>query len=114
VISGGFLLKSIAALPKGSEVFDSYGVKSNSRFLLNYGFVEPQNVFNEYEFGLKFDSRFPLYTQKIWMFPNLKNAFIGFKLTQNYDSESFSEFMGFLRFAAIKDEEELDFVKVRF
>lgn len=28
----------------GEEVFDSYGLKSNSRFLLNYGFTEPNNI----------------------------------------------------------------------
>jgi histone-lysine N-methyltransferase SETD3 len=27
----------------GSEVFDSYGRKCNSRYLLNYGFVVPDN-----------------------------------------------------------------------
>lgn len=44
--SRGFVVTSLKEIPPGSEVFDSYGQKCNSRFLLNYGFVLPNNPHN--------------------------------------------------------------------
>lgn len=46
-IQGGFVIESVEDIERGSEVFDSYGRKCNSRFLLNYGFVMPNNDANE-------------------------------------------------------------------
>lgn len=36
---GGFVVEALRDISQGSEVFDSYGQKCNSRFLLSYGFV---------------------------------------------------------------------------
>jgi protein-histidine N-methyltransferase len=36
---GGFVVESLREIAQGAEVFDSYGQKCNSRFLLSYGFV---------------------------------------------------------------------------
>lgn len=44
--SKGFVVQSLKEISAGSEVFDSYGQKCNSRFLLNYGFVLPNNPYN--------------------------------------------------------------------
>ena len=35
----GFVIEALEDIPQGVEVFDSYGKKCNSRYLLNYGFV---------------------------------------------------------------------------
>ena len=35
----GFVIESLMDVEAGSEVFDSYGRKCNSRYLLNYGFI---------------------------------------------------------------------------
>lgn len=43
----GFVIQSLRPIEAGSEVFDSYGQKCNSRFLLNYGFTLPANSHNE-------------------------------------------------------------------
>ena len=44
----GFVVVNIdEKIPKGAEIFDSYGSKCNSRFFLNYGFVQPNNSYNE-------------------------------------------------------------------
>ena len=40
---GCFIIESLGDLPAGCEVFDSYGRKCNSRYLLNYGFVVTDN-----------------------------------------------------------------------
>lgn len=43
----GFVIQSLREIEAGAEVFDSYGQKCNSRFLLNYGFTLPANSHNE-------------------------------------------------------------------
>ena len=47
----GFVIESIEEVEIGNEVFDSYGRKCNFRFLLNYGFVLPNNADNEIVIG---------------------------------------------------------------
>lgn len=42
-----FFIESLEDISPGDEVFDSYGKKCNSRFLLNYGFVLAENLANE-------------------------------------------------------------------
>ena len=43
----GFVIQALKAIPMGTEIFDSYGQKCNSRFLLSYGFTLPDNPHNE-------------------------------------------------------------------
>lgn len=42
-----FVIESLKDIEVGQEVFDSYGKKCNSRFLLNYAFVIPNNKENQ-------------------------------------------------------------------
>jgi len=107
----GFILKSTCFKEKNTELCDSYGVKSNTRFLLNYGFIDPENGSKEYEFGLKFDNTFPLYEEKIKLFPNLSDAFISFRLVID-ENDGFSELFGFLRFAMIHTQDDLRSLQV--
>lgn len=39
----GFIIDALENIGKGVQIYDSYGRKSNSRFLLNYGFVIENN-----------------------------------------------------------------------
>lgn len=39
-----FIVTALQTIPKGDQVFDSYGKKCNSRFLLNYGFTIEDNT----------------------------------------------------------------------
>lgn len=41
---GAFTVTATAAIAAGAQVYDSYGLKSNHRFLLNYGFSVEQNI----------------------------------------------------------------------
>ena len=43
----GFVIEAVTEIDKNKEIFDSYGRKCNSRFLLNYGFILPNNESNE-------------------------------------------------------------------
>lgn len=40
---GAFTITSLAQLRAGQQVYDSYGKKCNSRFLINYGFAVENN-----------------------------------------------------------------------
>lgn len=42
--SEAFTITTLQCIPRGAEVFDSYGQKCNHRFLLNYGFCVEENV----------------------------------------------------------------------
>lgn len=45
-------------------IFDSYGRKCNSRFLLNYGFVVEDNDANEVQIAVQIDLTDPLLNLK--------------------------------------------------
>ena len=45
---GGFIIESLEDIKRGEQVYDSYGKKCNTRFLLNYGFINLNNDANEY------------------------------------------------------------------
>lgn len=51
------MIQSMSEIHPGAEIFDSYGQKCNSRFLLNYGFALANNHHNEVV-PLKLDRRF--------------------------------------------------------
>lgn len=46
-------------------MYDSYGKKCNTRFLLNYGFINLYNNANEYPFNIKMEDKDKLAAQKI-------------------------------------------------
>jgi histone-lysine N-methyltransferase SETD3 len=43
----GFIIDALEPIPAGTPVLDSYGLKCNSRYLLNYGFAIDKNPANE-------------------------------------------------------------------
>ena len=43
----GFIIESLKDIKEGQQIFDSYGKKCNSRYLLNYGFVMENNPENQ-------------------------------------------------------------------
>ena len=49
----GFIIEACEDIKRGDQVFDSYGKKCNTRFLLNYGFINLDNDANEYPFTVK-------------------------------------------------------------
>jgi len=60
-----FIIQALQEIESEEQVYDSYGKKCNSRFLLNYGFIVDNNESNEYPFTLELKETDPLYTQKI-------------------------------------------------
>jgi len=42
-------------IERGDQIYDSYGKKCNTRFLLNYGFINLNNDGNEFPFKIALD-----------------------------------------------------------
>ena len=78
--SEAFIISATSPIKKGEEVFDSYGKKCNSRFLLNYGFTLEDNEDNEY--------KMTLYINKLWK---------KFSLKKDIYSPQSLIFLGFIR-----------------
>ena len=53
----GFNIEAVEDITRGQEVFTSYGTKCNSRFFLNYGFVNLVNDANEVHITANMDPR---------------------------------------------------------
>ena len=51
----GFIIEALEDIKRGEQVYDSYGKKCNTRFLLNYGFINLDNDANEYPLTVKMD-----------------------------------------------------------
>ena len=106
-ISDSFQIEAYGDCAANSELFDSYGKKCNSRFLLNYGFIEEDNDANEFSFVIDFDSSFPLYKEKQDYSPQLNSHNFRFKLSKDFDSNKLIELMSFIRFCLIDDPVKL-------
>lgn len=62
---GGFIIEALEDIKRGDQIFDSYGKKCNTRFLLNYGFINLNNDGNEFPFRVSLDpENDPLFAQK--------------------------------------------------
>ncbi len=52
---GGFIIEAGDDIPRGDQIYDSYGKKCNTRFLLNYGFINLNYDGNEFPFKVALD-----------------------------------------------------------
>jgi histone-lysine N-methyltransferase SETD3 len=81
-----------------SKVYDSYGKKCNSRFLLNYGFIVDNNDGNEFPITLELNPSCPLYSYKLNLLKPSKEFKKTFRLPVNFNEEVVNEYFSFLRF----------------
>ncbi|CAD8159503.1 unnamed protein product [Paramecium pentaurelia] len=102
----GFIIETDENIEKGQMIFDSYGSKCNSRFLLNYGFVVDDNNANEVNVIVEPDGPIPLIQLKEGLIRDILQFPKSFRLVIDPDDVNFSDFMSFIRFILIKDENE--------
>ena len=84
-------------IKRGDEVYDSYGKKCNSRFLLNYGFINLNNDANEFPFKIYYNLEDPLVNVKKEMINDLAD-FKKFRVVDNLEDKIMHEFLSWLRF----------------
>ena len=93
-----FVIQALEDIEQGNEVFDSYGKKTNARFLLNYGFALEDNDTNEVTLTLVFNDTYPMFNIKKNFFQSEFEFIKSFILNDNiYESQLF-ELLSFLRF----------------
>ena len=93
----GFIIEALEDIKRGEQVYDSYGKKCNTRFLLNYGFINLDNDANEFPLTVVMDENDPFAQQK--------GELIGgqlvhktFRVQVNFEEPIMSRFLSFLRF----------------
>ena len=97
-----FVIQAIENIKEGKEIFDSYGKKTNARFLLNYGFCLDDNDTSEYLLTINFNEKYPLFNDKKKLFKHeCENDYKinrNFCLNNNFYESQIVELLSFLRF----------------
>lgn len=70
----GFIIEATEDIKRGQQVYDSYGKKCNTRFLLNYGFINENNDANEFPLVVRLKVEDPLFEQKAIMIKEVNNC----------------------------------------
>lgn len=94
----GFIIEACDDIPRGSQVYDSYGRKCNSRFFLNYGFINMNNDANEVPIIVHLNKEDPGYEVKLKLI-NEKKDFMKFRVVDNLDEPVMHEFISWIRYA---------------
>jgi len=93
-----FVIQATEDIKEGNEIFDSYGRKTNARFLLNYGFCLEDNDTSEFLITINFNENYPLYEEKKKFFQNEYELVRRFNLNNNFYESQIIELLSFLRF----------------
>lgn len=102
----GFIIESLEDIPRGEQVYDSYGRKCNSRFFLNYGFINMNNDANEVALKVSFSPDDETLSMKEKMLAEGASSRT-FRVLANTEEENTIEFMNYIRFTEIKDKNTL-------
>lgn len=106
----GFTISSLQELKAGDQVFDSYGKKCNSRFLLNYGFAVDDNrdpdghCHNQVRLYFDLLANDPALSIKQSLLVSEYSG-RGIRVSMNYSDKSTREAFSFMRFACAKGNE---------
>ena len=93
-----FVIQATENIKEGNEIFDSYGKKTNARFLLNYGFCLDDNDTSEYLLTINFNDTYPMFDLKKNFFQNEFELVRTFNLNNNFYESQIIELLSFLRF----------------
>jgi len=90
-------------------VYDSYGKKCNSRFLLNYGFIIDDNEANEFPIIISLENESPNFEKKkSYMVASLSSSLTKkFRISQDIVDFQVIDFFSFLRFINYEGEMDL-------
>jgi len=99
-----FVIQAIENIEEGNEIFDSYGKKTNARFLLHYGFCLDDNDTSEFNMTVTFNESHPLFKQKKIFFENEKEYTRTFNLNNSFYQSEILELLSFIRFILFDDE----------
>lgn len=99
---GGFIIESLEDIKRGEQVYDSYGKKCNTRFLLNYGFINLDNDANEYPIKVCMDEDDKYAAQKSEMIGGT-DVKRNFRVQLHMQEPIMDKFISFLRFVVFDE-----------
>jgi len=102
----GFIIESLEDIERGGHVYDSYGKKCNSRFLLNYGFIVLENDGNEVALRVNYKNDDPCIKAKTTLLKENPQPRT-FRVMAQVEEENTVEFLNFLRFVNIRDNQTI-------
>lgn len=98
----GFIIEALEDIKRGEQVYDSYGKKCNTRFLLNYGFINLDNDANEFPFAIKMAEDDPFAQQKMELV-STQAVQRTFRVQANFEEPIMDKFLSFLRFVVFDE-----------
>ncbi len=93
-----FTITALQPMARGSQVYDSYGRKCNSRFFVNYGFSLDENPDNEAVINLALSPTDPMFKTKIGVIGGRYNHRRRCQIPSRYDDKKTLSMFTFLRF----------------
>jgi len=103
-----FTITTLKQLLRGEPIYDSYGPKCNSRFLVNYGFALEHNEDNQCQLHVAIPTTDPHYALKLRLLGGYaSNARRRFHIPIQYSEKETRECFSFVRFALATEEEIL-------
>ena len=92
----GFIIEALEDIKRGDQIYDSYGKKCNTRFLLNYGFINLDNDANEYPLNVELDTFDVNHQQKVEILSGTTKRL--FRVQADLEEPIVSRFISFVRF----------------
>jgi histone-lysine N-methyltransferase SETD3 len=102
-----FVVQALQDVEKGDQIFDSYGKKCNSRFLLNYGFIVRENDGNEFNVSVELGENYPQSLFKINLMLPSKDLKRNFKLLMSLNEQVVLDFIGYLRYCNFDEDKNI-------
>jgi len=99
----GFIIEACDDIDRGAQVYDSYGKKCNSRFFLNYGFINLNNDANEVPLIVNLDPEDPGFDIKLKLI-NENRPFMKFRVVDNLDEKVMTEFLSWVRYVEFRGD----------
>ena len=101
----GFVIKALEDIPRGDEICDTYGNKSNAAFFINYGFLIPENQEDLIDMAVELDPNDEGYEIKMHLYKShTKNCL----MMQTLENKQVLNNLSFMRFVLFRDEDMED------
>ena len=102
---GGFCIQATDNIPRGDQIFLNYGSKSNSNFLLSYGFLDESNFDNFASINVPLSPNDTQLKLKKWICENQKvqNEKCEYFLRETLDHINTANFLSWMRFLVFEE-----------
>jgi hypothetical protein len=99
------VIKAIEDIPRGSEICDTYGNKSNAAFFINYGFLVPENQDDLIDMFVELDPLDEGYEIKKHIHKTVSKNCL---MMQTLEDTNVLKNLSYMRFVAFRDEDMED------